>query len=343
TRKADVVAKSTGTTERFRSITESATGCLGDDGTYALDRLFTASASTTQTYEQATGRATVNSEPVTAHAGDDHLAMHTFVASGTIAQSTEIRNHGVHETRPATRTSIAADGQRRETTTRIQERVLVRTGSDLVVAEDTSRGTGRTVDPDTHITVRSHVHRGSSLALRDFWSGVAGLAGRKHDGATQYEGLTMTTRPGTNTSSDSLSTHEQALGFEGPRRGETTGSRGRHAMDRRSSWEVYVGNVSSMTQMPMATTSSGLPLLDESFRNTSRISATMSEPGVDMRIGRGPASMQKWLSESAPGGRIRTKSGPHSDEWMAGRARCSARISISVKLVGLVRARHDER
>ncbi|KAH9929279.1 uncharacterized protein B0H18DRAFT_998779 [Fomitopsis serialis] len=299
-READVVARLTGATERFRSITESATGCLGDDGTYALDRLFMASASTTQTYEQATGRATVNSEPVTAHAWDDHLAMHTLVASDTIAQSMQIRNHGVHETRPATCASIAADGQRRETTTRIQERVLVRTGSDFVVAEDASRGTSRTVDPDTHVTVRSHVHRGSSLALRNFWSGVASLTARKHDGATQYEGLTTPTRPGTNTSSDSLSTHEQVLGFEGTRRGGSAGSRGRHAMNRRSGWELYVGNASSMTQMSMATTGGGLPLLDESFCNTSRITGTMSQPGVDMCMGRGPASLQKWLSESAP-------------------------------------------
>ncbi|KAH9906577.1 uncharacterized protein B0H18DRAFT_1131895 [Fomitopsis serialis] len=271
TRAADVVARSTGATVRFGSITESVTSGLGDNSTYTLDGVFTASASATQNYERATGRVTVNFEPVTAQAGDDHLAKHTFIASSIIAQSTQMRNHSVHEARPAARSSIAADGQRLKTTTCIQERVPARTGSNLV--EDASRGTGRTPDPDAHVTVHPHAQRGSSLGLREFWSGVATLAARKHEEATPHKSLTMTARARANTSNDGLS----ILASGGTRRGITAGLRGRHTMDRRASRQAYVGYGGSITKVPTDTSGSSPHPLDEFFLEILRLTARTFE------------------------------------------------------------------
>ncbi|KAH9917207.1 uncharacterized protein B0H18DRAFT_958497 [Fomitopsis serialis] len=242
-RDADVVARTTSTV-RLESITDSATSRLGGDSTYTFDELFTASTSAPQTYEQATGPgpATATYEPGTAHAG------------GAVTQSTDSRNHSAHEGRHAARTDVTAEGQRLETM--IQERAAVHTRSNLI--EDASRAR----IADAHVVVRSHFQRGTTCTLRDFWLGVASLTAGKHEGATPHESLTMTTRPGTNTSGNGLSIREQALGSGDARRGVTVGSRGGHAMDI---WRMYMGDASSTIRVPTDTSGSTPPLLDELF------------------------------------------------------------------------------
>ncbi|KAH9911490.1 uncharacterized protein B0H18DRAFT_358350 [Fomitopsis serialis] len=273
---ADVVARSTGTTVPLSWATETAT--TRDDRTHGPDSLFTASTFATETYERATGRATVIFEPVTAHAGDARLATHTFIAGGTFAQpSAEVRNRSVHEARPAAHTSVVAGGQRLGTTTHVQERA---SGSNLV--EDASRGIGRTADSGAHVTVRSHVHRDCSLTLSEFWNGVASLTARKHEGATPHESLTVMTRPETNAGTDDLSIREQSGGTCG---GVSASSGRRHAMNKGGSWEEYMGNASSMTQGPTgASDSSPCPLDDlflEILQLTARTFERVDEPAGD--------------------------------------------------------------
>ncbi|KAH9916333.1 uncharacterized protein B0H18DRAFT_74045 [Fomitopsis serialis] len=257
TRDADVVARSTATV-RFESVTESATSRLRGDSTYALDELFTASTCAPWTYERATGPgpATATYEPATAHAG------------GMVTESTESQNPtGDPGGQHGAQTSVAAERQGLETM--IQERVAWH--ARIVLVEDASRG--GTADSDAHVTVRSQVHRGCSLTLREFWNGVASTA-RTHEGATLSESITVTMRPGTNASTDDSSIHEQSGGMRG---GVAAGSGRQHAMNRRSSWEVYTGNASSMTQVPTEASGSSPCPLDDLFLEISRLRARTFE------------------------------------------------------------------